>query len=192
MGFLDALFARSRPVPPNLDVLFAIPPATYTLEAAIGLHPTGVGAVCFKAAEGASGQHSEQEILALLHLEAHITTNLTRDEFGYTWITCRQEIIDIAELVTALHAVNATLSDNGFGASLLCTVIGFSTLDQQPPHRLGLVYLYKRGTVYPFAPTGAQQRDNTLELQVRAALSAELPVESELERWFPLWDAPAP
>ena len=36
---------------------------------------------------------------------------------------------------------------------------------------VGLVYLYKQGTFYPFAPTGPQQRDNLLELQVRDTLA---------------------
>ncbi|MEV2225955.1 hypothetical protein AB0E01_39705 [Nocardia vinacea] len=45
MSFLDTLLGRTRPVPPNLDALFAIPPATYTLQAALELRPTGVGAV---------------------------------------------------------------------------------------------------------------------------------------------------
>jgi hypothetical protein len=56
--------------------------------------------------------------------------------------------------------------------------------------RLGLVYLYKRGTFYPFAPTGDQQRDSAYELQVRGALGADLPVEADLSRWFPVWGAP--
>ncbi|MCC3316734.1 hypothetical protein A5780_30505 [Nocardia sp. 852002-20019_SCH5090214] len=191
MGFLDALLGRSKPVQPNLDVLFAIPPAAYTLQAALDVHPTGAGAVCFKQAEGAGARQSEAEILALLHLEPTTAVAVTTDGFGYTWITCRQDIADLSALVTALHAVNSTLSDNGFGPNLLCTVIGFATADA-PPHRLGLVYLFKRGTIYPFAPSGEQRRDNTFELQVRAALSGELPIEAELEHWFPLWDAPVP
>lgn len=191
MGFLSALLGRTKPVQPNLDVLFAVPPAAYTLQAALDVHPTGAGAVCFKQAEGAGARQSEAEVLDLLHLEPTIAVAVTIDEFGYTWITCRQDIADLSALVTALHAINSTLSDNGFGPNLLCTVIGFATADV-PPHRLGLVYLFKRGTIYPFAPSGAQRRDNTLELQVRAAVAGELPIEAELERWFPLWDAPVP
>jgi hypothetical protein len=53
-----------------------------------------------------------------------------------------------------------------------------------------MVYLYKRGTFYPFAPVAADDRDNVLELQVRDALKGELPVESELTRWFAVWGAP--
>ncbi|MTE12502.1 PspA-associated protein PspAB [Nocardia aurantiaca] len=190
MGFLDILLGRTKPVPPNLDVLFTIPAAALTLQAALDLRPTGAGAVSFKQAEGAGARQSEDEILGLLHLDTTMTTDVTTDEFGFTWITCRQQDPDPAALVTALHAINTTLSDNGFGSGLLCTVIGFTR--DGSPGRLGLVYLFKRGTFYPFAPTGPQRRDNNLELQTRAALSSELPIETELERWFPLWNAPVP
>ena len=37
---------------------------------------------------------------------------------------------------------------------------------------LYLVYLAKQGTFYPFAPTGAEQRDTELELRLRSMLAA--------------------
>jgi hypothetical protein len=52
------------------------------------------------------------------------------------------------------------------------------------------VYLYKKGTFYPFAPAGPQRRDTLLELQVRDTLGAELPIEPELSGWLALWGAP--
>ncbi|MGI1850055.1 PspA-associated protein PspAB, partial [Rhodococcus sp. SJ] len=141
-------------------------------------------------------RHSQDEILALLHLDPTLEVTLTGDEFGYTWITARQATVDLPALVTALHAVNTTLTDTGFGPSLLCTVVGFTappgdTPTAAPP-RLALVYLFKRGTVYPFAPLGDRRRDTSLELQVRAVLGGDLPIESDLQRWFPVWDAPVP
>ena len=39
-------------------------------------------------------------------------------------------------------------------------------------------------------PAAAQQRDNERELRLKAQIGAELPVEAELERWFPLWGIP--
>jgi hypothetical protein len=191
MSFLDALLGRTRPVQPNLDVLFAIPAASFSLQAALDIAPTGAGAVCFTPAEGAGARQSETEILDLLYLETDIAAEMTTDEFGFTWITCRQRIPDLAALVTALHAINTTLSDNGFGSGLLCTVIGFAA-NGTPSRRLALVYLFKRGTVYPFAPTLGHHRDNALELQSLTALAGEVPTEPDLERWFPLWDAPVP
>ena len=53
------------------------------------------------------------------------------------------------------------------------------------------IYNYKRGAFYPFVPGGGeQQRDSERELQLQAQIGAELPVEAQLERWFPLWDIP--
>jgi hypothetical protein len=55
-----------------------------------------------------------------------------------------------------------------------------------------LVYLYKQGTFYPFAPLteDGERRDNMLELQVRDHLAAELPMERDLQRWMSVWGAP--
>ena len=53
-----------------------------------------------------------------------------------------------------------------------------------------MVYLYKQGTFYPFAPTGPQQRDNLLEISVRDTLAEELPMEQDLSRWLAVWEAP--
>jgi hypothetical protein len=55
---------------------------------------------------------------------------------------------------------------------------------------LYFIYNYKRGSFYPFVPTGQQQRDNERELVLRAQAGNELPIEPELSRWFPLWGIP--
>ena len=188
MRLFDVLLGRSRPVQPNLDVLFAIPSAADTLQAALGLRPTGAGTVCFKHPEGSAATAAQSDIAALLTLDPATSVAVTRDSFGYTWVTCTQPEPDLPALVTDLHAVNTTLQDAGFGPTLLCTVIGFAGQE----HRLGLVYLFKRGTVYPFAPSGPQARDNAFELEVRAHLAGDIPVEPDLSRWFPIWDAPVP
>ena len=53
------------------------------------------------------------------------------------------------------------------------------------------IYNYKRGAYYPFVPAGGpQSRDSERELRLRAQIGNELPVEAELERWFPLWGIP--
>ncbi len=58
--------------------------------------------------------------------------------------------------------------------------------------KLALVYLYKRGSFYPFAPLpgAAERRDTALELQLKAALGDDLRIEPDLGRWFPVWGAP--
>jgi len=51
-----------------------------------------------------------------------------------------------------------------------------------------LVYLYKRGTFYPFVPLPvAEKRDSDRERLLKVTLAQDLSMEPDLERWFPLW-----
>jgi hypothetical protein len=188
MGWLDAILGRSKPAPPDLDALFALPSAAVTLRAATGLAPTGLGSVAFRAAEGGAFADAERDARALLGDRVDESS----DAYGYTWLLARRPPAAVADLVTELHGVNATLEGAGFGPSLLCSLVSFAgeSGEDGDGRRLALVYLYKRGTFYPFAPLPGQRRDNALELQVRGVLAGELPVEADLGRWFPVWGAP--
>ena len=186
MGLFDTILGRSKPVKPDLDDLFALPSAAVTLQAAGNLVPTGVGSVCVKPAEGGGFAGLRDQIQQLLDADNDKYTE-NSDSFGFSWITRRGEGGDLSDLVADLHAVNASLQDAGFGPALLCTLVTFT--DSQTP-TIGLVYLYKRGTWYPFAPTGPDRRDNARELQVRAYVGDDLKIEPDLSRWFPVWGAP--
>lgn len=187
MGLWDAIRGRSRPREANLDALFALPAAAMTLEAAMGLHPMGVGSVCFRAAEGQAALVSQREASALIAVDGGPATESRVDEYGYTWLTVRAAPEDTSGLVTDLHAVNSALEAQGFGTGLLCSVLGF-TSETTPP--VYLVYLYKQGTFYPFCPVGSGNRDTLLERQVRDAVGADLPIEPDVSRWMPIWGIP--
>lgn len=187
MGLLDKVFGRTPPVRPQLDQLFAVPDAALTLESALGLRPTGLGSVAFRAAEGGASASVVGDVQSLLDADGGPAVERSEDTFGYTWLLVRHDPLDVAGLVTDLHAVNDSLQNAGFGSSLLCSLVGF---DDAQGRRLGLVYLFKRGAFYPFAPLSGQRRDNALELQVRGLLTHELTVEADLSRWFPVWGAP--
>lgn len=192
MGFLDTLFGRTKPVQPKLDDLFGLPSAALTLEAATGFTPTGSGSVSFRAVEGKTFADITTDVRELLDMSAGkpgggLPVEVTKDTFGYTWVVSSHMSDDLQGLVTDLHAVNSTLVDNGFGPQLLCTLVAFRGPDER---RLALVYLYKRGTFYPFAPQSGQRRDNALELEVRGVLGDDLKMEQDLTRWFPVWGAP--
>lgn len=191
MGFLDTLLGRSKPVAPKLDALFALPSAAVTLDAATGFSPTGTGSVCFRPAEGRAFADIENDIRELLDMSSAkgsgLPVEVTKDSYGFTWLVSSHMSSELEDLVTDLHAVNSTLVDNGFGPQLLCTLVAFRDDKQR---RLALVYLYKRGTFYPFAPLDGERRDSGLELQIKGALEGELKLEQDLSRWFPVWGAP--
>ena len=194
MGLLDTILGRSKPVRPDLDQLFAVPSAALTLQAGTGFAPTGRGSVCFAGVEGGGFARLQEDVRELLDADTSrggIPVEFSRDAYGYTWLLAHRPAADTAALVNDLHAVNTLLQDGGFGPHLLCSLIGFHHPDGRP---LALVYLYKRGTFYPFAPVpdgpAAEKRDNQLELQARAVLGDDLRLEKDLARWFPVWGAP--
>lgn len=190
MGLWDVITGRSRPKPANLDALFAVPTAAITLETSMGLRPTGDGSVCYRAAAGVAFQQTQDDVVALLDADPGAPpVQVTRDEFGFTWLLNQHDPADISGLCTDLHAVNTALEAQGFGPGLLCSLVPFA---DDAGRRVGLVYLYKQATFYPFAPKpGAERvRDNLLEIQVRDALSGELPIEQDLGRWLAVWGAP--
>jgi hypothetical protein len=199
VGFLDALLGRTKPAAANLDHLFGLPGAQITLEAAEGMHPTGQAAVCFKPVSAQSFADTEKELVQLLNLDESgsdanpVTATLSDqdDEFGYRWVVVASA--DFSSLVTRVHLVNSTLEEHGYGPQLLCSVFPFH------PETTGasgsapvtyLVYLYKRGTFYPFVPTNGEHRDNEMELRLQAELGNDLAIEKDLDHWFPLWKLP--
>ncbi|EGX56552.1 hypothetical protein SZN_27231 [Streptomyces zinciresistens K42] len=195
MGLLDILLGRTKPAAPDLDQLFGLPSAAVTLEAAAGFRPTGSGAVCFATVEGAAFTQTHREVQALLDADAEREgrpVELSVDDYGYSWLVSRRSPDGLPDLVNDLHAVNSAMEVNGFGPQLLCSLAGFEDTGSAQGRRLALVYLYKRGTFYPFAPLSgaAERRDGALELRVRAALADDLRMEQDLSRWFPLWGAP--
>lgn len=210
MGLLDTLLGRTKPVRANLDALFALPSAAVTLQSAAGLVPSGKAGVCWKPPAGRSPDDVRQEINALLAIPDDPRTpapgdgttapgtdtsgpgalTQSEDSYGYRWLLLEDPEID--DLVTRVHLVNSTLADNGWSPQLLCSVFGLVPDTGADPETkpLFLIYLFKRGTFYPFAPHGHEQRDNELELRIRAVVGSDLPIESDLSRWFPLWDMP--
>ena len=108
MGFIDALLGRTKPVPPNLDQLFALPSAAITLQAATDFAPTGAGSVCFRAPEGKAFSDIEKDVRELLAMgENTAPAEVSADSYGFTWLVCQHSPDDIGGLVTDLHAVNS-------------------------------------------------------------------------------------
>jgi hypothetical protein len=196
MGLLDSILGRSKPAKPDLDQLFGLPSAAITLEASLGFTSTGTGSVAFRAPEGRAFADVQADVQALLDAGGGPKVDVAVDSFGYTWLVLRKDPPDLPGLVTDLHAVNSTLQDSGFGPTLLCSLASFT----DGTRTFALVYLFKRGSFYPFAPavgTGTtidgatpQRRDNLLEIQLRELLKDDLRIEPETSRWFAVWGAP--
>jgi hypothetical protein len=94
---------------------------------------------------------------------------------------------DLEDQVSGVHTVASELEDRGFGSQLLAAAFRFGDGDQP----VYWIYGFKTGTWWPFVPTGAkEQRDNARELELKAKLEKELPIEPDLSKWLALYDSP--
>lgn len=193
MGLLDALTGRHTVKGPAPDRLFAISTAYVTLESAHQIDPTGTAAIVFQAlatSEFEATLRDMEEVVTATGGDSGTRVATQDDSFGYRWMVLRNPdgAPSVEDLAVGINAVSSSIETAGHGERLLCAV--FSFVDSQK-RRIYFIYNYKRGFWYPFVPAvGEQQRDTERELQIKAQMASELPMEPELERWFPLWGIP--
>jgi hypothetical protein len=189
LGFLDVLRGKRTVKQPAPDRLFAMSTAYVKLETELNMRSAGKAAIVFQPLETADFDgivRDMEEVLRGTGDETGTTIDKTDDEFGYRWMILADP--DFDDLVVGVNAVSGALQAGGYGDRILCAVFGFRDQRDRPVY---WIYNYKRGAFYPFVPAaGDQQRDNERELRLKAQIGADLPVEPELERWFPLWGIP--
>jgi PspAB-like protein len=188
VGLRDVLLGKKKLAGPARERLFALTTAAVTLDTELGLRSAGAGGVVFKplsAGEFVRAENDLQQLLDSVATESGSKLERREDSFGYTWIIVRDP--DLEDQVTTVHAVAQGLEEQGFGSQLLAAVFKFDG----GKHPVYWIYGYKRGAFWPFVPTGEdQKRDNAEELELKAKLEKELPVEQDLARWFGVFDAP--
>lgn len=189
MGLLDALFGGGRKLKaPAPDRLFAMTTAQVTLEIELGLRHRRVAGIVFQPLATSDFKAILTETDELLRGAAADTgteVSEASDEYGYRWVILRDD--DFDDLVVALNTVSTQLQGGGYGDRLLCAVFAF----EEEGRPVYFIYNFKRGAFYPFVPVGrGKERNTEHELRLKAQLEKELPIEPELERWFPLWEIP--
>ncbi len=189
MGFLESLTGKRKLAGPAPDRLFAMSTAYVTFETGLGITTRGSAAIVFQplaTADFASIVKDMEEVVRGTAADSGTTVERSDGSYGFRWLVLRGKGFD--DLVVGINAVSGALEAGGYGERVLCAVFAFQDEQQRP---LYWIYNYKRGFFYPFVPAGGeQQRDNERELVLKAQMGAELPVEPELERWFPLWGIP--
>jgi hypothetical protein len=189
MGLLDVITGKRKLAKPAPDRLFAITTAYVTFETTLELTSRGGAAIVFQALSSADFRsivRDMEEVVKATAGESGTTVETSADSYGFSWLVLRGPSFD--DLVVGINAVSSALETGGYGERVLCAVFAFEDSNKRPMY---WIYNYKRGSFYPFVPAGgAQQRDNERELVLRAQIGSELPVEPELQRWFPLWGIP--
>jgi hypothetical protein len=189
VGLVDVLLGGKKKLKgANLDRLFALSTARITLDAELGLKPTGAAAVVFKPLSAGEFVRAENEMQELLDVAARDSGSKVRrkeDDLDFEWLIVEDP--DFEDLVTTVHLVSSELQARGFGEQLLASTFAFKGAE----HPVYFIYGYKRGAFWPFVPTGKErERDNAEEIRLKNELERELPIEPDLTRWLGLFGAP--
>jgi hypothetical protein len=188
LGLTDVLFGRKKLKGPARDRLFALTTSAVSLDIECGLKPAGAGALVFKPLSAGDFARVESDVEQLLqNVAAENGSKLERktDSLGFEWVIVRDP--DLEDQVAAVYGAANGLTEQGFGGQLLAAAFRFDGGD----HPVYWIYGFKTGTFWPFVPSGSgQERDNARELELKAKLEKELPVEPDLTKWFALFDAP--
>ncbi len=194
MGLRDILTGRHEVKGPAPDHLFAITTAYVTLESEHQIEPAGSAAIVFQAlatSEFEATLRDMEEVVKATGGDSGTSVSTEDDSYDYRWMVLRnpESAPSVEDLAVGINAVSGSIETAGHGERLLCAVFAF---DDAQKRRIYFIYNYKRGFWYPFVPDpqNPKQRLTERELQIKAQMSSELPIEPELERWFPLWGIP--
>jgi hypothetical protein len=194
VGLRDILTGRHEVKGPAPDRLFAIATAYVTLQSEYQIEPAGSAAIVFQAlatSEFEATLRDMEEVVKATGGDSGTSVSTEDDSYGYRWMILRNrpEAPSVEDLAVGINAVSSSIETAGHGERLLCAVFAFADAQKR---RIYFIYNYKRGFWYPFVPDpqNPQQRLTERELQLKAQMGSELPMEPELERWFPLWGIP--
>jgi hypothetical protein len=210
VGLLDVILGRRKLPGPAPDRLFAISTAYVMFETQLQVTSSDRAGIVFQPLQTADFLaivRDMEEVVKATCSDSGTTVESSDDPYGFRWLILRGKSFD--DLVVGINAVSGALEAGGYGDRLLCAVFSFEDERKRPIY---WIYNYKRGSFYPFVPASTtaahprpatgepssdaaeapsnQRRDNERELVLKAQVGTELPVEPELERWFPLWGIP--
>ncbi len=203
MSLRDILTGRHEVKGPAPDRLFAISTAYIALQSEHQIDPVGTAAIVFQAlatSEFEATLRDMEEVVKATGGDSGTSVSTEDDSYGYRWMVLRnpEGAPSVEDLAVGVNAVSGSIETAGHGERLLCAVFAFADRSAttgdagKAGTRVYFIYNYKRGYWYAFVPDPdhPQQRLTERELQIKAQMSSEIPIEPELERWFPLWGIP--
>ncbi len=162
--------------------IFRLTTAFITLSLRLKVEFKNLSAICIKEASGGFSDALDS-VKGFLSISREVSYNIKKDRYGYIWIVIEGSVEDT---VAAIDAVANTFIEYGFERQILAGVFAFN----HKCKKLYLIYNYKDKRFYPFAPTDSKERDNDLEMLVYSIANDELSMESDISKWYPIWDMP--
>lgn len=179
--------------------IFSLSSGYITLQTKLDLTSTNRCGICIKNVDGTYFSNTIEEVQEFLRIsnsEFRTEHILTNDKYGYLWIMIKG--ISIEDILVASNGIVDVIVDRGFKDQMLAVVFEFrktvspnSNLDSPQLEPQFLIFNYKREKFYPFVPLASQEkRHSDLELILASIISKEIPWETDMSVWYPMWDMP--
>ncbi len=196
MGLRDILTGRHQVKGPAPDRLFAITTAYVDLQAEHQIAPAGSAAIVFQAlssSEFESTLKDMEEVVTATGGDSGTTVSSEDDSYGYRWMILRSPAGRAQRRRPRRRHQRGirARSRPPASASGCCAPCSRFTDATETAHLLHLQLQARLLVpVRSRPPAQREQRSTERELQLKAQIGSEMPLEPELERWFPLWGIP--
>jgi hypothetical protein len=189
LGRLKDSIGVNRRVGTSKGGVSSLSSAHISLKNTLNLKSTGRSAICIKNTNYKQFSDMVEEINRFLNarkLDFDLSYRTVIDQYNYLWFIIAGKSLE--DIVAAIMSISGTIEQKGFLDELLVCVFDFND-DGVVQY---LIYSYKLHKFYPFVPAGKQQnqRDHSQELKIMAAVRNEVPFETDMSNWYPIWDIP--
>jgi hypothetical protein len=197
------------------DIIFSLTSASISIEEKMGLQFSGSAAFCVKGINGSLFQNTIKDCADLLDvskIEFKFNYRTFADPYDYLWFIITSSDIQtrsetITNIAAGLSSIGDIIEENGFEDQILSAIFKYNFGNRvsffedsekkftSKNKNLYLIYNYKTNNFYPYIPliennNNKHQRDTTSELQTLSILKNLIEVETDITRWYPIYNIP--
>jgi hypothetical protein len=197
------------------DIIFSLTSASISIEEKMGLQFSGSAAFCVKGINGSLFQSTIKDCTDLLDvskIEFKFNYRTFADPYDYLWFIITSSDIQtksetITNIAAGLSSIGDIIEENGFEDQILSAIFKYNFGNRvsffedsekkftSKNKNLYLIYNYKTNNFYPYIPliennNNKHQRDTTSELQTLSILKNLIEVETDITRWYPIYNIP--
>jgi hypothetical protein len=197
------------------DIIFSLTSASISIEEKLGLQFSGSAAFCVKGINGSLFQSTIKDCTDLLDvskIEFKFNYRTFADPYDYLWFIITSSDIQtksetITNIAAGLSSIGDIIEENGFEDQILSAIFKYNFGNRvsffedsekkftSKNKNLYLIYNYKTNNFYPYIPliennNNKHQRDTTSELQTLSILKNLIEVETDITRWYPIYNIP--
>lgn len=164
--------------------LIALSRVSLAVETNMNYEPCEVGGLAFSDIDDQEFEKALNEVKGVIKSndDTEDADLDMKDIHGTQWIVVNDESIE--SLAANLQFGASAMESVEYSSRLLAAVLPFKNDEND---YIYVIYSFRRGSFYPFAPQGLDERDSKIERRLSTIIEDEIDVEDDRSYWYPLW-----